>query len=201
MGSDAVNLILQQKPARVLLTINSEGGTYASVISREIESTFSHTTKILAKLEDIGLVKFKQDGNDNRVKQVVLTSRGEAAAALVAELADVLDGKKPAKKKGAVRKKKMAVPKKTVTKKVVVDFSEKLEMVKAQIELISKEELEGKDNISQEDFVRIGRRLGPYRRELRKIMEIGGKGDVKKARELDGEIETIFGERERLREK
>ena len=199
MGSDAVNLILQQKPALVLLTISSEGGTYASVISREIESTFSHTTKILAKLEDIGLVKFEQDGNDNRVKQVVLTSRGEAAAALVAELADVLDGKKPAKKKSTMQKK--VNKKKAVQKKPAGEFGQKLEMIKAQIKLISKEELEGKKSISQEDFVRIGRRLGPYRRELRKIMETGGKGDVKKARELDGEIEAVFGERERLREK
>ena len=199
MGSDAVNLILQQKPALVLLTISSEGGTYASVISREIESTFSHTTKILAKLEDIGLVKFEQDGNDNRVKQVVLTSRGEAAAALVAELADVLDGKKPAKKKSTVHKK--INKKKAVQKKPAGEFDQKLEKIKAQIKLISKEELEGKKSISQEDFVRIGRRLGPYRRELRKIMETGGKGDVKKARALDGEIEAVFGERERLREK
>jgi len=30
-------------------------------------------------------------------------------------------------------------------------------------------------------------------------MESGGKGDVKKARGLDGEIERVFGERERLR--
>ena len=40
---------------------------------------------------------------------------------------------------------------------------------------------------------------GPYRRELRKIMESGWKSDVNKARGLDGEIEKVFGERERLR--
>ena len=42
-------------------------------------------------------------------------------------------------------------------------------------------------------------RLGPYRRELHKIMESGGKNDVKKARGLDWKIEKVFGERERLR--
>jgi hypothetical protein len=31
------------------------------------------------------------------------------------------------------------------------------------------------------------------------IMESGCKSDVKKARGLDGEIEKVFGERERLR--
>ncbi|MBC2745810.1 MAG: hypothetical protein HF975_02180 [ANME-2 cluster archaeon] len=40
---------------------------------------------------------------------------------------------------------------------------------------------------------------GPYRRELRKIMESGWKSDVKMARGLDGEIEKVFRERERLR--
>ncbi len=196
MGSDAVNLILQQKPARVLLTISREGETYASVISRKIESTFAHTTKILTKLEELDLVKFEQDGSDNRVKRVVLTSRGDAAAALVEELSDVLEGKKVTKKKGAVRKKNK---KKAAPKKPAGEFGQKLEMLKARIELISKEEIEGKKSISQEDYVRIGRRLGPYRRELRKIMESGGKSDVKKASGLDGEIEKVFGERERLR--
>ncbi|MBW6517903.1 MAG: winged helix DNA-binding protein [ANME-2 cluster archaeon] len=195
MGNDAVSLILQQKPALVLLTISREGETYASVISREIESTFAHTTKILTKLEELGLVTFEQDGSDNRVKRVVLTSQGTAAAVLVQELSDVLEGKKPVKKKGGVvAKKKKAVPKKPAG-----EFGQKLARIKAQIELISQEELEGKKSLSQEDYVRIGRRLGPYRRELRKIMETGGKGDVKKAGALDGEIEKVFGERERLR--
>jgi len=40
---------------------------------------------------------------------------------------------------------------------------------------------------------------GPYRREFRKIIKSGWKSDVKKARGLDGEIEKVFGERERLR--
>ena len=40
---------------------------------------------------------------------------------------------------------------------------------------------------------------GSVPRQLRKIMESGWKSDVKKARGLDGEIEKVFGERERLR--
>jgi len=40
---------------------------------------------------------------------------------------------------------------------------------------------------------------GPYWRELRKTMESGWKSNMKKARGLDGEIEKVFGERERLR--
>jgi len=194
MDNDAFNLILQQKPARVLLAVKREGGTYASVISREIESTFSHTTNILGKLEEQGIVMFETDGSDNRVKRVELTQKGEATAALVEELSAVLGGKKIGKKRTAGKKIKKAA-----SRKAAGNFGEKLEMIKARIELISGEELEGKGSISQDDYVRIGRRLGPYRRELRKIIETGGKGDVKNARGLDGEIEKVFGERERLR--
>ena len=194
MDNDAFNLILQQKPARVLLAVRREGGTYASVISREIESTFSHTTNILGKLEEQGIVMFEPDGSDNRVKRVELTQKGEATAALVEELSAVLDGKKTGKKRAAGKKTKKAA-----SKKDAGNFGEKLEMIKTRIELISGEELEGKENISQDDHVRIGRRLGPYRRELRKIMDSGGKSDVKKARRLDGEIEKVFERRERLR--
>lgn len=195
MDNDALNLILQQKPARVLLAVSREGGTYASVISREIESTFSHTTNILGKLEEQGIVVFEQDGSDNRVKRVELTKKGEATAALIEELSAVLDGKKTRKKRTAGKKTK-----KPASNKHVLDFGEKLVMIKDRIELISREELEGKVSISQEDYVRIGRRLGPYRRELRKIIDSGGKSDVNKARELDGEIEKVFGERKRLRD-
>ena len=194
MDNDAFNLILQQKPARVLLAVRRGGGTYASVISREIESTFSHTTNILGKLEEQGIIIFEPDGSDNRVKRVELTQKGEATAALIEELSAVLDGKKTGKNGTAGKKTKKAA-----SKKDAGNFGEKLEMIKARIKLISGEELEGRGSISQEDYVRIGRRLGPYRRELRKIMESGGKGDVKKARGLDGEIGKVLEGRERLR--
>jgi DNA-binding MarR family transcriptional regulator len=185
----AVNLILQQKPALTLLAIRNEGGTYTSVISREIESTFAHTTNILNKLEAQGLVTFEPDGYDNRVKRVELTPKGQDAAELVEELAGVLEGKKA----GKVQTNKAA------SKKNSINFAKKIEMIRAQIDLISKEELGSKKSISQEDYVRMGRRLGPYRRELRKIMKSGGKADIKQAEALDKEIKRLFEERGRLR--
>ncbi|MBE0524603.1 MAG: winged helix DNA-binding protein, partial [Methanosarcinales archaeon] len=184
-----VNLILQQKPALTLLSIRNEGGTYASVISREIESTFAHTTNILNKLEEQGLVTFEPDGSDNRVKRVELTPKGQDAAELVDELAAVLEGKKT----GNVQKNKAS------SKKKAIDFAKKIEMIKTRIDLISNEELSAKKSVSQEDYGRIGRRLGPYRRELHKIMKYGRKGDVKQAEALDEEIRRLFEERERLR--
>ena len=43
-------LFLQEKPTLTLLFIGSMGkDPYASVISKEIDSTFAHTTRILSK--------------------------------------------------------------------------------------------------------------------------------------------------------
>ncbi|MBN1134910.1 MAG: MarR family transcriptional regulator [Methanosarcinaceae archaeon] len=66
-------LFLQEKPSLALLTIGALGKTYASVITKEINSTFAHTTKILSKMEQYGLVKFTVEG---RVKYVELSELG-----------------------------------------------------------------------------------------------------------------------------
>jgi DNA-binding MarR family transcriptional regulator len=193
-ASNGINLILQQKPTMALRTIAREGNTYASLISREIKSTFAHTANILTKLEDHGLVRFESSGSDNRVKRVELTHKGEAVAVLIDELVSVFE------KKNVSRKKKSTDKKMITDEKRQGDSPSKLEMIKAQIELISKQELDGKKSILQEDFVRIGQRLGPYRRELRKIMETGKKDDAKKAKKVDEMIVNIFTMREKLRE-
>ena len=69
----AEQLFLQEKPTLALLVISSFKKTYASVITKEINSTFAHTTKILSKMEEHGLVKFTLEG---RVKYVELTEHG-----------------------------------------------------------------------------------------------------------------------------
>ena len=48
---NAEKLFLQEKPTLTLLFIGSMEKTYASIISKEIDSTFAHTTRILAKME------------------------------------------------------------------------------------------------------------------------------------------------------
>jgi DNA-binding MarR family transcriptional regulator len=67
------NLFLQEKPTLALLTIWARQKTYASVVTKEINSTFAHTTKILSKMEEMGLVRFTMDG---RIKYVELTDYG-----------------------------------------------------------------------------------------------------------------------------
>ncbi|MCD4844150.1 MAG: hypothetical protein K8R25_06670 [Methanosarcinales archaeon] len=193
MSVDGANLILQKKPALALLAINREEETYASLISREIGSTFAHTANILGKLESEGLVRFETSGNDNRVKSVGLTSRGKATAVLVEKIVAVMDDTKTDSKRKTIGKKK-GKPKKDVK-----GFAQKLGVINNNIELVKKEELGSKKSISQEDFVRIGQRLGPYRRELRKIIKTGKKVEMKQAAILDKKIDDVLGERERLR--
>ena len=193
MSVDGANLILQKKPALALLAINREEETYASLISREIGSTFAHTANILGKLESEGLVRFETCGNDNRVKSVGLTSRGKATAVLVEKIVAVMDDTKTDSKRKTINKKK-GKPKKDVK-----EFARKLGVINDHIEMVKNEELGSKKSISQEDFVRIGQRLGPYRRELRKIIKTGKKVEIKQAGTLDKKIEDIFGQREKLR--
>ncbi|HJH30093.1 MAG TPA: MarR family transcriptional regulator [Methanosarcinaceae archaeon] len=69
----AKQLFLQEKPTLALLAISSSTKTYASVITKEINSTFAHTTKILSKMKEHGLVEFTVEG---RVKYVELTDHG-----------------------------------------------------------------------------------------------------------------------------
>jgi len=193
MSVDGTNLILQKKPTLALLAINREKETYASLISREIGSTFAHTANILGKLEDEGLVRFETNGNDNRVKSVGLTSKGKSTAVLVEKLVAVMDDTKTDSKRKTKSRKKDS------PKKGVKEFARKLRVINDNIELVQKEELGSKNSISQEDFVRIGQRLGPYRRELRKIIKTGKKVEAKQAAILDKKIEDVLGGRERLR--
>ncbi|KAF5427326.1 MAG: hypothetical protein C5S46_07420 [Candidatus Methanomarinus sp.] len=193
MSVDGTNLILQKKPTLALLAINREEETYASLISREIGSTFAHTANILGKLEDEGLVRFETSDNDNRVKSVGLTSKGKSTAVLVEKLIAVMDDTKTDSKRKTVSRKKDS------SKTDVKEFARKLGVINDNIDLVQKEELGSKKRISQKDFVRIGQRLGPYRRELRKIIKTGKKVEVKQAATLDKKIEDVFGERERLR--
>ncbi len=85
------NLFLQEKPTLALLAIWSHKRTYASVVTKDINSTFAHTTKILSKMEELGFVHFTVDG---RIKYVELTEYGvkvvEALKELIVSLKDSL---------------------------------------------------------------------------------------------------------------
>ncbi|WP_135604554.1 MarR family transcriptional regulator [Methanococcoides sp. NM1] len=85
-------LFLQEKPTLALLAIWFYGRTYASVITKEINSTFAHTTKILSRMEEDGLVVFTVEG---RIKYVELTEKGHNVVSLLKDLIISLGGELP----------------------------------------------------------------------------------------------------------
>jgi DNA-binding MarR family transcriptional regulator len=92
---DAEKLFLQEKPTRALLFIGSTGKTYASVISKEIDSTFAHTTRILSKMEQSGLIRFTFEG---RIKFVELTEYGKEVETALEEFRNIIAEESPFRK-------------------------------------------------------------------------------------------------------
>ena len=68
-----IGLFLHSKPAGIMLSLKDSKGKYASIISKEVDCTYTHTLKILTQLKENGLVEFEKEG---RIKQVALTPVG-----------------------------------------------------------------------------------------------------------------------------
>ncbi|GAH90244.1 unnamed protein product, partial [marine sediment metagenome] len=82
------NLFLQEKPLKALILLKSENKPlYTAIISKEIDCTYAHTLNVLAELEKLKLVRFKETG---RIKLVNLTELGEEAAAVLENFIDLL---------------------------------------------------------------------------------------------------------------
>jgi len=76
-----LRLFLRPKPV-MLLTGLREEPKYATILSKEIDCTYSHTVKLLNSFKKMGLVDFEKRG---RIKIVKLTATG-------AELAHAMEG-------------------------------------------------------------------------------------------------------------
>ena len=69
----ALRLFLHTKPVRLITSLRS-GPKYATILSKEIDCTYSHTVKLLDQFKKFSLVEFEKKG---RIKIVKLTSLGE----------------------------------------------------------------------------------------------------------------------------
>lgn len=82
-------IFLHPKPVKLLLSLRS-GPKYATLLSKEIDCTYSHTTKLLENFQKFGLVEFEKRG---RIKIIKLTKSGEelseAVDALMAKLSKI----------------------------------------------------------------------------------------------------------------
>ncbi len=82
------NLFLQEKPVKILILLKMENKPlYTAIISKKIDGTYAHTLNVLAELEKLKLVSFKETG---RIKLVNLTELGEEAAGALENLIDLL---------------------------------------------------------------------------------------------------------------
>lgn len=81
-------LFLQEKPAKILILLKKENKPlYTAIISREINGTYAHTLNVLAELERLKLVSFKETG---RIKLVNLTELGSEVARAIQDFIDLV---------------------------------------------------------------------------------------------------------------
>ncbi|MFP4654390.1 MAG: MarR family transcriptional regulator [Methanohalobium sp.] len=161
----AENLFLQEKPTLALLAIWSFEKTYASVITKEINSTFAHTTKILSKMEDHGLVQFKMDG---RVKYVELTDQGVEVVNALKNLILKLEGETEQETANSNLSNAFQDNSQTEigSNPENQTINKKLVNLRLKIESIY-EELTN----NNEDIDAIARKLGPFKRDIKKLEE------------------------------
>ena len=76
MKVSLAKLFFRSKPTQLLLSLK-DGPKYATILSKEIDCTYSHTMKILDNFKKFGLVEFEKKG---RIKMIKLTSNGEEIA-------------------------------------------------------------------------------------------------------------------------
>ena len=64
------------KPVKLLTSLKS-GPKYATILSKEVDCTYSHTVKLLDQFKLYGLVEFEKKG---RIKIIKLTEDGQELA-------------------------------------------------------------------------------------------------------------------------
>ncbi len=85
MEEELKYMFIHEKPVKILVKLQSPQEYYASALSTEIDATYSHTVKILQRLEEYELVEFEERG---RKKIVTLTEQGAKLAKIFTELMD-----------------------------------------------------------------------------------------------------------------
>lgn len=173
---NAEKLFLQEKPTLTLLFIGSMEKTYASVISKEIDSTFAHTTRILAKMEQAGLIRFTSDG---RIKFVELTEYGKGVETSLKDFRNVISEeiivekvqKEDSEKEDLNESKRENIEEDIEKLEYVEELNplnaeilEKIKNIKSKIESIHRGILEQGDSKDA-----VYRKLGPYSRDIKKL--------------------------------
>ena len=79
MEDDTVEMFLKMKPCKALFAIQNlkDSETYPRKISEEIGSTYAHTTDIINRIREAGLVDSEKKG---RKRMLTLTEKGSTLA-------------------------------------------------------------------------------------------------------------------------
>lgn len=77
MGA-AADLLLQRRPALVLVAVRRQSRPYISTVAREAGCTYAHTSRLVARMVGMGLLRVRASG---RVKYLALTPEGARLAA------------------------------------------------------------------------------------------------------------------------
>lgn len=78
---------LREKPAMALLAVRDLDPAYPSAVAKTIDSTVPHTLKILAEMEEQGLICSRPEG---RIRRLDLTDHGRGAAGALSDLIEYL---------------------------------------------------------------------------------------------------------------
>ena len=89
-AKDLKQMFLQKKPCQILLAAYRLEKPYVSLLMKEADTTFAHTTNVLSEMEAYGLIEFVADG---RMKYVKLTGLGRELARSLRSVDSLLDGK------------------------------------------------------------------------------------------------------------
>jgi len=75
---------LNVKPVKILIVLNDPNTeSYASAISKKTDCTYSHTVRIIQKMEDFNLIESHMKG---RKKELELTDKGRKLAKSLSEV-------------------------------------------------------------------------------------------------------------------
>ncbi len=83
-------MLFRDKPVKILLRLYSANGrSYASIVARDANCTYSHTVKVIQRFEEAGLLKFVKNG---RIKAIELTPKGKKIAEELKRLITIIKG-------------------------------------------------------------------------------------------------------------
>ncbi len=146
------HLFLKDKPIRILKRLNREEISYATSLSSDTNSTYTHVVHILQDFEKLGLIESRWDG---RTKLVKITQKGQGLSNLIENIEDYINSLEPKPK--------------IKTDETQDEINLKLDKLKE----VEKKLDELRDNFGKYKqkykYVDIARKVGAYKKQFRII--------------------------------